>query len=77
MTSPTKTVVGKGISNSLIAEGLLKSGGTYSYFPLQNSLPIPVHGMVRPQKSCNYFSSEIITKSNMLSKDYTSDIPHC
>jgi len=62
MASPTHTVVGKGIPNSLIAEGLLKILSDMIPPLLQNSLPIPVHRVVRPQKGCNCFSKEIITE---------------
>jgi len=65
MWRKTQTVVGKDIPNPLIAEGLLKILRDLFPLPLQNPLSIPVHGMVRPQKNCNYFPSKIITKSNM------------
>jgi len=61
MASPTQTVVGKGIPNSLIDKGLLKI--LRDLIPpsppkfLTNSRPW--NG--RTTKSCNYFSSEIIT----------------
>jgi len=67
MASPTQTVVDKGIPTSLTAEGLLKILRDLFPLPLQNPLPIPIHGMVRPQKGRNCFSSEIITKSNLSS----------
>ena len=51
MTSPTKTVVGKGIQNMLIAEGLLKILKDLIPPLLQNPLPIPVHGMIKLQKA--------------------------
>jgi len=50
MASPTQMVVGKGIPNQLIAKGLLKILRDLIRFSLQNPLPIPVHGMVRPKK---------------------------
>ena len=48
MASPTQMVVGKGIPNLLIAEGLLKI--LRSRIPLQNPLPILSHRMVGLQK---------------------------
>ena len=62
MTSPTQTVVSKGIANSLIAEGLLKI--------LRDLIPLsPPKFLInsRPwngntsKKGCNYFSIKIIT----------------
>ena len=44
MTIPTQTVVGKGISNLLIAEGLLNILKEHLFLP--KPLPIPFHGMV-------------------------------
>ena len=50
MASPTQMVVGKGKPNPLIAEGLLKILRDLILFLfLQNSQPIPFHGMVDPQ----------------------------
>ena len=61
MARLTQMVVGKGIPNPLIAEDLLKI--LRDLIPLfhQSLLPISVHGMVGPQKACDYFPSEIIT----------------
>ena len=50
MPSPTQMVVGKGILNPFIADGLLKILRDLVRLLLQNPLPIPFHGMVRPQK---------------------------
>ena len=52
MASPTQTVVGKGTSNPLIVEGLLKNPKwTQLHSPLQNPLPILIQGMVGPQNT--------------------------
>jgi len=52
MASPTQTVVGKGTSNPLIAEGLLKIlSGLDSTPLLQNPLPILIHRMVGLQNT--------------------------
>ena len=61
MASPIQTVVDKGISNPLIAEGLLKTLRDLILPSLPKSLTNPIHGMVGPQKACDYFSSKIIT----------------
>ena len=56
MASPTQTIVGKDTSNPLIAEGLLKTlRDLIPPYP-PKSLTIPIHGMVGPQKACDYFS---------------------
>jgi len=57
MARPTQTIVGKGIPNLLIAESLLKILRDLFLLPLQNPLPIPIYGMVRPQKICIYCPS--------------------
>jgi len=52
MASPTQTVVGKGTSNPLTAEGLLKIlSGFDSTLPSKNPLPILIHRMVGPQNA--------------------------
>jgi len=61
MASPTQMVVGKDIPYSLIAEGLLKI-----LRDLNPTFPFKSHTNSRPwngrtTKSCNYFSSKIIT----------------
>jgi len=62
MASPTQMVVGKGIPNLLIVEDLLK----ILRDPIPPSAPKfltnsrPLDGKTT-KKSCNYFSSEIIT----------------
>jgi len=56
MARQTQTVVGKGIPNPLIAENLLKILRDLIPSSLQNPLPIPVHGMVEPQKAVFIFS---------------------
>jgi len=61
MASLIQTVVHKGISNPLIAEGLLKILRDLIPPSPPKSLTNPIHGMVGPQKACDYFSSEIIT----------------
>jgi len=51
MASPTQMVVGKGISNMLTAEGLLKIlRDLILLIPFQNRFPILVHRMVGPHK---------------------------
>ena len=51
MASPTQMVIGKGISNPLTAEGLLKIlRDLIPLIPLQNRLPILIYGMVGPHK---------------------------
>ena len=71
MASPTQTIVSKGLSNSLIAEDLLKI--LRNLIPLQNLLPIPVHVMVDPQ------SQKVILKFSPLTflsfQEYYSPIP--
>ena len=61
MASLTQMVVGKGIPNSLIVEGLLKILKNLIPLSPPKSLTNSCHGMVRPQQGCNYFSSEIFT----------------
>ena len=52
MASPTQTVVGKGTSNPLTAEGLLKIlSGCSSALPSKNPLPILIHRMVGLQNT--------------------------
>ena len=52
MASPTQMVVGKGTSNPLIAEGLLKIlKWTWFHSFLQNPLPILIHRMVGLQNT--------------------------
>jgi len=58
MTSPTQMVVGKGIPNSLIAEGLLKILRDLSCLSLQNPFPIPSHGIVEPLKYLRSFTRQ-------------------
>jgi len=59
--SPTQTLVDKGVPNLLIAEGLLKILRDLIPPSPPKSLTNLIHGMVGPQKACDYFSSEIIT----------------
>ena len=54
MASPTQTVVGKGTSNPLIAEDLLKNLRDLSHLSLQNLLPIPFHRIVGPQNQYTF-----------------------
>jgi len=51
MTSPTQTVVGKGILNPLTTERLLKILRDLIPPSLPKSLTIPIHGMVKLQKA--------------------------
>ena len=51
MASPTQTVVGKGTSNLLIAEDLLKILSGLFHSLLQNPLPILIHRMVGLQNT--------------------------
>ena len=61
MANPTQTVVHKGISNPLIAEGLLKILRDLIPPSPPKSLTNPIHGMVGLQKAYDCFPSEIIT----------------
>jgi len=50
MANPTEMVVGKDMPNPLIAKGLLKILRNLIPPSPPKPLPIPVHGMIRPQK---------------------------
>ena len=60
IASLTQMVVGKGIPNPLIVEGLLKVLRELILLFPPTLFPIFVHGMVRPQKGCNCLLNEII-----------------
>ena len=61
MASPTQTVVGKGTSNPLIAEGLLKTLRDLIPHSPPKSLTNSHPWNGRTKKVCDYFPSEIIT----------------